>query len=230
MAKHGKKYRASLAKAPKTSVSLEEAVKFVKANAGAKFDESVDVSITLGVDPTKSDQSVRGTVVLPHGTGKKVRVIVFAAGAQADQARAAGADEVGYEDLIEKIKGGWTDFDVAISSTDAMKLVRTIARVLGPRGLMPNPKTGTVTDDIAPAVAAAKGGRVEFRMDRIGNLCCLVGKRSFDAEKLVQNTTAVLDAVKHARPPAAKGTFIKRVVLSSTMGVGVRVTQSAAAE
>ena len=227
MAKHGKKYRAALAKAPKTNVSLDEAVKFIKANAGAKFDESVDISLTLGVDPTKSDQSVRGTVVLPHGTGKKVRVVVFAAGAQADQAREAGADAVGYEDLIEKIKGGWTDFDVAISSTDAMKLVRTIARVLGPRGLMPNPKTGTVTDDIAPAVAAAKGGRVEFRMDRIGNLCCLVGKRSFDAEKLVQNALAVLDAVKHAKPPAAKGTFIKRVVISSTMGIGIRVTQSA---
>ena len=228
MPKHGKKYRAVLAKAPKTSVSLDEAVKFIKANAGAKFDESVDLSLTLGVDPTKSDQSVRGTVVLPHGTGKKVRVVVFAAGAQADQAREAGADAVGYEDLIEKIKGGWTDFDVAISSTDAMKLVRTIARVLGPRGLMPNPKTGTVTDDIAPAVAAAKGGRVEFRMDRIGNLCCLVGKRSFDAEKLVQNAAAVLEAVKAARPPAAKGTFIKRVTLSSSMGVGVRLaTQTA---
>jgi len=228
MPKHGKKYRAALAKAPKTSVSMDEAVKFIKANPGAKFDESVDLSITLGVDPTKSDQSVRGTVTLPNGTGKKVRVVVFAAGAQADQAREAGADAVGYEDLVEKVKGGWTDFDVAISSTDAMKLVRTIARVLGPRGLMPNPKTGTVTDDIAPAVAAAKGGRVEFRMDRIGNLCCLVGKRSFDAEKLVQNAAAVLEAVKAARPPAAKGIFIKRVTLSSSMGVGVRLaTQTA---
>ena len=228
MSKHGKKYRAALAKAPKGNVSLEEAVKYIKGCVGAKFDESVDLSITLGVDPTKSDQSVRGTCVLPNGTGKVVRVVVFAAGAQADQARAAGADTVGYEDLVEKIKGGWTDFDVAISTTDAMKLVRTIARVLGPRGLMPNPKTGTVTDDIAPAVAAAKGGRVEFRMDRIGNVCCLVGKRSFDAEKLVQNAHAVLDAVKHARPPAAKGTYIKRVVVSATMGVPVRVaTQSA---
>jgi len=230
MAKHGKAYRASLAKAPKTPVSMEEAVKFIKAHPGAKFDESVDVSITLGVDPTKSDQSVRGTVSLPHGTGKKVRVAVFAAGAQADQAKAAVADAVGYEDLIEKVKGGWLDFDVAISSTDAMKLVRTIARVLGPRGLMPNPKTGTVTDDIAPAVAAAKGGRVEFRMDRIGNLCCLVGKRSFDPEKLVQNAQAVLDAVKAARPASAKGTFIKRVVLSSTMGVGLRIINQASAE
>ena len=227
MPKHGKKYRASLAKAPKNNVTMDEAVKFIKANPAAKFDESVDLSITLGVDPTKSDQSVRGTVTLPHGTGKKVRVAVFAAGAQADQARDAGADAIGYEDLVEKVKAGWLDFDVAIASTDAMKLVRTIARVLGPRGLMPNPKTGTVTDDIAPAVAAAKGGRVEFRMDRIGNLCCLVGKRSFDAEKLVQNAHAVLDAVKAARPPAAKGTFIKRVVLSSTMGVALRVaTQS----
>lgn len=223
MAKHGKNYRAIAGKAPKGNVSLDEAVKFIKANPGAKFDETVDIAITLGVDPTKSDQSVRGTVTLPNGTGKKVRVVVFAAGAQADQAREAGADEVGYEDLIEKVKGGWTDFDVAIASTDAMKLVRTIARVLGPRGLMPNPKTGTVTDDIAPAVAASKGGRVEFRMDRIGNICCLVGKRSFDATKLIENAHAVLDAVRHAKPPAAKGTYIKRVVLSSTMGVGIRI-------
>jgi len=223
MAKQGKRYQDALAKAPKAAVSLEEAVAFIKANAGAKFDETVDVSLRLGVDITKSDQTVRGTLKLPHGTGKKVRVIVFAAGSQADAAKAAGADEVGYEDLIEKVKGGWTDFDVAISTTDAMKLVRSVARVLGPRGLMPNPKTGTVTDDVAAAVAASKGGKVDFRMDRTGNCCVVAGKRSFDAPKLVDNINAIMEAVRHERPAAAKGAFIRSCAVSSTMGVGIRV-------
>ncbi len=223
MAKFGKRYQDAAKKAPKTLVSLEEAVAFVKANPGAKFDETVDVSLRLGVDIKKSDQTVRGTLTLPHGTGKNMRVIVFAAGAQADAAKAAGADEVGYEDLIEKVKGGWTDFDVAISTTDAMKLVRGVARVLGPRGLMPNPKTGTVTDDIAAAVAASKGGKVDFRMDRTGNCCVVAGKRSFDAEKLVDNINAILEAVKHERPAAVKGVFLKSCTVSSTMGVGVKV-------
>lgn len=223
MAKQGKRYQDALAKAPKAAVSLEEAVAFIKANAGAKFDETVDVSLRLGVDITKSDQTVRGTLKLPHGTGKKVRVIVFAAGSQADAAKAAGADEVGYEDLIEKVKGGWTDFDVAISTTDAMKLVRSVARVLGPRGLMPNPKTGTVTDDVAAAVVASKGGKVDFRMDRTGNCCVVAGKRSFDAPKLVDNINAIIEAVRHERPAAAKGAFIRSCAVSSTMGVGIRV-------
>ncbi|MDR2849510.1 MAG: 50S ribosomal protein L1 [Verrucomicrobiota bacterium] len=223
MAKHGKRYTDTLKKAPTTPVSLEEAVKFVKANAGAKFDETVDVSMRLGVDIKKSDQTVRGTVTLPHGTGKTIRVIVFAAGAHADEAKAAGADEVGYEDLIERVKNGWTDFDVAISTTDAMKEVRKIARVLGPRGLMPNPKTGTVTDDTAAAVKAAKGGKVDFRMDRTGNVCVLCGKRSFDADKLVDNINVIVTAVQAERPPAAKGTFIRSLTVSSTMGVGVHV-------
>ena len=223
MAKHGKRYSDALKKAPTAPVSLEEAVAFVKANANAKFDETVEIAMRLGVDIKKSDQTVRGTVNLPHGTGKTIRVIVFAAGTHADEAKAAGADEVGYEELIEKVKNGWTDFDVAIATTDAMKEVRKIARVLGPRGLMPNPKTGTVTDDTATAVKAAKGGKVDFRMDRTGNVCVLCGKRSFDADKLVGNINAIVAAVQSERPAAAKGTFIRSLTVSSTMGVGVRV-------
>ena len=223
MAKHGKRYNDALKKAPTAPVSLDEAVAFVKANANAKFDETVEIAMRLGVDIKKSDQTVRGTVNLPHGTGKTIRVIVFAAGTHADEAKAAGADEVGYEELIEKVKNGWTDFDVAIATTDAMKEVRKIARVLGPRGLMPNPKTGTVTDDTATAVKAAKGGKVDFRMDRTGNVCVLCGKRSFDADKLVGNINAIVAAVQSERPAAAKGTFIRSLTVSSTMGVGVRV-------
>lgn len=231
MAKHGKRYIDAQKKAPTGPVSLEEAVAFVKANAGAKFDETIEIAMRLGVDIKKSDQTVRGTVNLPHGTGKNVRVIVFAGGTLADEARAAGAEEVGYEDLIEKVKNGWTDFDVAISTTDAMKEVRKIARVLGPRGLMPNPKTGTVTDDTAAAVKAAKGGKVDFRMDRTGNVCVLCGKRSFDADKLVGNINTIVDAVRAERPAGAKGTFIRSLTVSSTMGVGVRVVvKEAAAE
>ena len=230
MAKHSKKYRESLKQAPKAPVSLAEAIAFIKAHPGAKFDETVEVAMHLGVDPTKSDQTVRGTVSLPNGTGKKVRVIVFAAGTATDAAKAAGADEAGYEDLIEKVKGGWTDFDVAIATTDAMKEVRKLGRVLGPRGLMPNPKTGTVTDDVAAAVAAAKGGRVEFRMDRTGNVGVVAGKLSFDADKLVGNVQAILAAVAAERPSSAKGTFIRSVTVCSTMGVGVAVAYNAGAE
>lgn len=223
MPKHGKRYSDIAKKAPTGAVALEEAVQFVKANATAKFDETIEVSMRLGVDIKKSDQTVRGTVTLPHGTGKTVRVIVFATGSQADEARAAGADETGYEDLIERVKNGWTDFDVAISTTDAMKEVRKIARVLGPRGLMPNPKTGTVTDDTAVAVKAAKGGKVDFRMDRTGNVCVRCGKRSFDAAQLVGNIQAIVEAVKAERPASAKGVFIRSLTVSSTMGVGVTV-------
>ena len=223
MAKHSKKYQDALKQAPQTAVSLEEAVAFIKAHPGAKFDETVDVGFRLGADPTKSDQAVRGVVHLPHGTGKHVRVIVFAAGDMADAAKAAGADAVGLDDLIEKVKGGWVDFDVAIATTDAMKQVRTVARVLGPRGLMPNPKTGTVTDDVAAAVKAAQAGKVDFRMDRTGNVCVPAGKLSFEADKLVDNIRAIIDAVEHERPAAAKGIFIRSCTISPTMGVGVRV-------
>lgn len=223
MAKHGKKYRDTLKLAPKTPVSLEEAIAFVKEHPGAKFDETVEIAMRLGVDYKKSDQTVRGTVSLPHGTGRTVRVIVFAAGAQADAAREAGADEAGYDELIEKVRGGWTEFDVAIATTDAMKEVRKLGRVLGPRGLMPNPKTGTVTDDVGPAVTAAKGGRVEFRMDRTGNVSVCCGKRSFEAQKLLENILAIIEALNHERPAGAKGTFIRSCTISTTMGVGIPV-------
>jgi len=223
MAKHGKRYTDILKKAPKEAVSLEEAIAFVKANANAKFDETIEVSFRLGVDIRKTDQTVRGTVNLPNGTGKSVRVIVFAAGQPADEAVAAGAEAVGYEDLIEKVKNGWMDFDVAIATTDAMKEVRKIARVLGPRGLMPNPKTGTVTDDTAAAVKAAKGGKVDFRMDRGGNVGILCGKASFEAEKLIGNIKAIVEAVKAERPPSAKGLFLRSMTVTSTMGAGVHI-------
>lgn len=223
MATHGKKYNKVKAATEAKVYDLAEAIRFLKANKVAKFDETAELAMRLGVDTKKTDQTVRGTVGLPHGSGKVVRVAVFAAGAAADAARAAGADVVGNEDLIEKVKGGWTDFDVAIATPDAMKEVRKLGKVLGPRGLMPNPKTGTVTDDTAAAVRDSKAGRVEYRMDRNGNVQVPFGKLSFDENKLVENVNAVIAAVRAARPAAAKGTFIKRCTLSSTMGVGLRV-------
>ena len=223
MKKHGKKYVDAAKKAPQGAVSVAEAVAFVKANAFAKFDESVELGMRMGCDPRKSDQMIRGTVSLPHGTGKDVRVVVFAGGAAAEAAKAAGAIEAGTDELLEKIKGGWMDFDVAIATPEAMTAVRKLARVLGPRGLMPNPKTGTVTDDTAAAVRAQKAGKVEFRMDRQGNICVLVGKRSFDADKLAANIEALVEAVRAARPAAVKGQLFKKISVSSTMGVPVRL-------
>ena len=222
MAKFGKKYRAILKAMPKQAVTVEEAVKFIKAHPAAKFDETLDVSFRMGVDLVKSDSPVRGTVKLPAGSGKKVKVLVFAGGEHADEAKAAGADFVGLDDLVEKItKEGWCDFDVAIATVEAMKSVRKCARVLGPRGLMPNPKTGTVTDDPATAVKEAKAGKVDFRRDKTGNCCVIAGKLSFEADKLVQNVKAVIDAVQAAKPAAVKGQFIKSLTLCSTMGPGV---------
>ena len=224
MSKHGKRYFNALKKAPKKEVSLEEAVKFVKDNAGAKFDETVDVYFHLGKELTKGDTAVRGTVKLPNGSGKTVRVAVFTGGDHAEEARQAGADYVGLADLIEKVtKEGWCDFDVAIATVEAMKEVRKCARILGPRGLMPNPKTGTVTDDTATAVKEAKGGKVDFRMDKTGNMAVVAGKRSFDADKLVQNIKAIVAAVQAAKPATVKGVFIKSMSVSSTMGIGVPV-------
>ena len=223
MQKHGKKYVDAAKKAPQGAVSVAEAVAFVKANAFAKFDESVELGMRMGCDPRKSDQMIRGTVSLPHGTGKDVRVVVFAGGAAAEAAKAAGAIEAGTDELLEKIKGGWMDFDVAIATPEAMTAVRKLARVLGPRGLMPNPKTGTVTDDVASAVTAQKAGKVEFRMDRQGNICVLVGKRSFDADKLAANIEALVEAIRAARPAAVKGQLFKKISVSSTMGVPVRL-------
>ena len=229
--RHGKKYFNALKKAPKKAVAIEEAVKFVKENAGAKFDETVDVYFHLGSELTKGDTAVRGVVKLPNGSGKNVKVAVFAGGDAAEAARQAGADFVGLQDLIEKVtKEGWCDFDVAIATVEAMKEVRKCARVLGPRGLMPNPKTGTVTDDVATAVKEAKGGKVDFRMDKTGNVSVVAGKRSFDADKLVQNIKAVISAVNAAKPATVKGVFVKGVSISSTMGVGVPVIAAADAE
>ena len=224
MSKHGKRYFNALKKAPKKAVALDEAVKFVKDNAGAKFDETVDVYFHLGKELTKGDTAVRGTVKLPNGSGKTVRVAVFAGGDAAEAAKAAGADFVGMSDLVEKVtKEGWCDFDVAIATVEAMKEVRKCARILGPRGLMPNPKTGTVTGDTATAVKEAKGGKVDFRMDRTGNLAVVAGKRSFDADKLVGNIKAIIAAVQAAKPATVKGTFIKSMTVASTMGVGVPI-------
>jgi len=226
MAKHGKKYREMKTKAPEDVLALDGAIEFLRRNPTAKFNETVDLGIKLGVDPKKSEHAVRGTVNLPHGTGKSVRILVFAAGAGADAARTAGADFVGNEDMVEKVKGGWTDFDVAIATPEAMKEVRKLGRVLGPRGLMPNAKTGTVTDDIETAVAQSKAGKVEFRMDRHGNVNVPFGKLSFDAGKLVENANAILTAVKAQRPTGVKGVYIRNCTVSSTMGVGIRVNVS----
>ncbi|MBO5775246.1 MAG: 50S ribosomal protein L1 [Kiritimatiellae bacterium] len=231
MSSHGKKYFNAAKKVPQKPVSIEEAVKFVKANPGAKFDETVDVYFRLGKDLTKGDTAVRGAVKLPNGSGKAVKVAVFAGGDHAEEARAAGADYVGLADLIEKVtKEGWCDFDVAIATIEAMKDVRKCARVLGPRGLMPNPKTGTVTDDTASAVKEAKGGKVDFRMDKTGNVAVVAGKRSFDEDKLVENIKAVVSAIQSAKPASVKGVFIKSMSISSTMGVGVPVLVSNVAE
>ncbi|MEV0001006.1 50S ribosomal protein L1 [Micromonospora sp. NPDC050980] len=200
-----------------------EAVKLAKENTNVKFDATVEVAMRLGVDPRKADQMVRGTVNLPHGTGKTARVIVFAAGAKAEEAAAAGADEVGTDELVARIQGGWLDFDAAIATPDQMAKIGRIARILGPRGLMPNPKTGTVTMDVTKAVADIKGGKITFRVDKHSNLHLIIGKASFSEAQLVDNYAAVLDEVLRAKPSAAKGTYLKKVVLTTTMGPGVPV-------
>jgi len=224
MAVHGKKYRQAASQVDRdTLYTIEGAIRFLKDNPTTKFDATAEIAFRLGVDPTKSDQAVRGTVTLPHGTGKSVRVLVFASGPAADAAREAGADLVGFEDLLEKVKGGFTEFDVAVATPDAMKEVRKLGKVLGPRGLMPNPKTGTVSDDTAAAVQACKAGRVEFRMDRHGNVMVPFGKMSFEVEALRENCRSVVDALNAARPAAAKGLFIKRATMTSSMGPGLRL-------
>ena len=220
----GKKYVAVSEKVDReTNYELHSAISFLKENATAKFDETIEFAFRMGVDPSKSDQAIRSTVALPHGTGKDVRVIVFATGDAAEAAREAGATEVGFEELIKKVQDGWTNFDAAVATPDAMKEVRKVARVLGPRGLMPNPKTGTVSEDTASAVTQLKAGRVEFRMDRNGNIAVPFGKRSFEEAALLENAQAVVDALNVARPASAKGTYIKRCTVSSTMGPGLRV-------
>ena len=224
MAFHGKKYTKAAAKVEReTLYTIEGALRFLKDNPTTKFDATAEIAFRLGVDPTKSDQAVRGTVTLPNGTGKTVRVLVFANGPAADAARAAGADLVGYEDMIAKVAGGFTDFDVAVATPDAMKEVRKLGKVLGPRGLMPNPKTGTVSEDTGAAVKACKAGRVEFRMDRNGNVMVPFGKMSFELAALQGNCKAVVDALNSARPAATKGVFLKRATITSTMGPGLRL-------
>ena len=203
--------------------SLDEAVRMVKSRATAKFDETVEVAVNLGVDPRHADQMVRGVVSLPNGTGKTVRVAVFAKGDKADEAKAAGADIVGAEDLAETIQGGKIDFDRCIATPDMMAVVGRLGRVLGPRGLMPNPKLGTVTADVAGAVAAVKGGQVEFRVEKAGILHAGVGKASFSEEQIAENLRAFIDAVVKAKPSGAKGVYLRRIALSSTMGAGVRI-------
>lgn len=203
--------------------ALEEALDLLKQGAFAKFDETVDLSVRLGVDPRKADQMVRGAVVLPNGLGKSVRVLVFAKGPKAQEAEAAGADFVGAEDLAEKIQGGWYDFDTAIASPDMMGVVGKIGRLLGPRGLMPNPKVGTVTMDVAKAVEEAKSGKVEYRVEKAGIIHVPVGKVSFDADKLKENILALVDVLVKAKPSTAKGIYMQKVTISSTMGAGINI-------
>jgi large subunit ribosomal protein L1 len=222
--KRSKAYRSAAEKIDLSTVYAPlDAVRIAKATASAKYDETVEVAMRLGVDPRKADQMVRGTVNLPHGTGKTARVLVFANGDKADAAIAAGADFVGSDDMIEKVSGGWLDFDAVVATPDMMGKVGRLGRVLGPRGLMPNPKTGTVTPDVAKAVSDIKGGKIEFRVDRHANLHFIIGKASFSEAQLAENYAAALEEVLRLKPSSSKGRYIKKVTISTTMGPGVQV-------
>ncbi|OQX56002.1 MAG: 50S ribosomal protein L1 [Candidatus Cloacimonas sp. 4484_209] len=221
--KRSKRYNEIKAKVEKKEYPLNEAIQFIKDNANTKFDETVEVSIRLGVDPRKSDQMVRGTVFLPNGTGKKIKILVFAVGEKESEAKEAGADYVGGDELIDKIAKGWTDFDLAISVPEMMAKVGKIGRILGPRGLMPNPKVGTVTKDIKKAINEAKKGRVEFKIDKTANLHIPIGKVSFEPEKIEENLIEVLREVIRLKPATSKGTYIKSLYLSSSMGPSVKI-------
>jgi large subunit ribosomal protein L1 len=227
VATNGKRFKAALEKVDRDRLyPPTEAIGVLKTWPDSKFDETVELSIRLGVDPRKADQMVRGALSLPKGTGKTARVVVFAKGEKATEARAAGADEVGDDDLAERIQGGWLDFDAAVATPDMMPTVGKLGRVLGPRGLMPNPKSGTVTDDVTKAVGDIKGGMVEYRTDRHGNLHLIIGKKSFDPADLIENYAAVLDEVVRAKPAAAKGRYLKGITISTTMGPGIRIDPS----
>lgn len=227
MATVSKRVAALQAKVDRNKVyPVTEALALIKETATAKFDESVDAVVNLGIDARKSDQLVRGALVLPNGTGKTKRVAVFAQGAQAEAAKAAGADIVGFEDLAEQVKGGMLDFDIAIATPDAMRIVGALGQVLGPRGLMPNPKVGTVTPNVAEAVKNAKAGQVQYRTDKGGIIHCTIGRASFSVEALQGNLAALVDALQKAKPASSKGVYLKKLSVSSTMGVGVRVDQS----
>ncbi|WP_078551157.1 50S ribosomal protein L1 [Bacillus alkalicellulosilyticus] len=228
MAKRGKKYQEAVKLIDReTAYAAEEAIELVKKASTAKFDETVEAAFRLGVDPKKADQQIRGAVVLPNGTGKTQRVLVFAKGEKLKEAEAAGADYVGDEDYINKISQGWFEFDVIVATPDMMGQVGKLGRVLGPKGLMPNPKTGTVTFDVAKAVNEIKAGKVEYRVDKAGNIHAPIGKVSFETAKLVENLNAVVDALMKAKPAAAKGTYMKNVSVTSTMGPGVKVNTTA---
>ena len=221
----GKRYVKSLESYDKNaSFELDGALENVLATSTAKFDETIELHVRLGVDGRNADQQVRGVVVLPNGTGKSVRVLVIAKGDKADEAQKAGADFVGAEDMVTKINGGWLDFDVCITTPDMMGVVGRIARILGPKGLMPNPKSGTVTTDVTKAINDVKAGKVEYRLDKTNNVHVIIGKKSFGKEKLAENVTTIMDAIVKAKPAAAKGQYIKSVTLASTMGPGVKVT------
>ncbi len=219
----GKKYTASAKVVDKPAYTVTDAMPLIKKAAFAKFDETVELAMRLGVDPKHADQMVRGTVVLPHGLGKSKRVIVIASGEKVREAREAGADDVGGDDLVQKIQGGWLDFDAVIATPDMMKSVGKLGKVLGPRGMMPNPKTGTVTMDVVRAVKEVKAGKVEFRVDKTGIIHCPVGKVSFDADKLAENAQALISSIIKAKPATAKGRYVKSIVISSTMGPGVHI-------
>ena len=225
--RNGKRYKAALAGIDRRAqYSIEDAISLLKEMPAPKFDQTVEMAIRLGVDPRQADQQIRGTVMLPHGLGKTIRVVVFAKGEQAAAAETAGADVVGTDDLAERINGGWTDFDVAIAAPDMMSVVGRLGRILGPRGLMPNPKSGTVTPDVARAVAEAKAGRVEYRADRNGNVNAPVGRMSFEEDSLVENARTLFDTILRARPSSAKGQYVRSVTLATTMGPGVRIDRS----
>ncbi|MDA3624963.1 50S ribosomal protein L1 [Saccharopolyspora oryzae] len=228
MAKRSKAYEQAAELIDRTRLyAPSEAAELAKKTSKVKYDATVEVALRLGVDPRKADQMVRGTVNLPHGTGKTARVIVFAVGDKAAEAEAAGADAVGSEDLIERIQGGWLDFDAAIATPDQMAKVGKVARILGPRGLMPNPKTGTVTPNVTKAVADIKGGKINFRVDKQANLHFIIGKASFDTEKLVENYAAALEEILRAKPSASKGKYLKKVTFTTTMGPGIPVDPNA---
>ncbi len=227
MKQHGKKYRAALEKIePGRKYNLETAITKIKEIAFAKFDETVELTVWLGVDPRKADQLVRGTIVLPHGLGKSKTVLVIAQGDKIREAEEAGADIVGGEDIVTRIKGGWTDFDAVIATPDMMRLVGALGKILGPRGLMPNPKTGTVTFDVSTAIRETKAGKVEYRVDKTGVIHVGVGKVSFEPDKLRENTKALLDAVVKAKPSTAKGKYVKKVNLAATMSPGVLLDEA----
>ena len=223
----GKRMKAQLAKLDRLKTyPLDEALVILKNTASAKFDESVDVAVNLGIDSKKSDQNVRGTAVMPRGTGKKVRVAVFAEGAQAEAAKKAGADIIGFQDLADRIKAGQIDFDLCVATPEAMKIVGQLGQILGPRGLMPNPKVGTVTPNVAKAVESAKAGQVQYRTDKAGIVHCAIGKASFEAEALKENLMSLLAALNKSRPASSKGAFLKKVTISTTMGPGIRLDTS----